>query len=501
MFNQIDKENTTPAGPAYKKRLTPIMGWASWNNYRINISEELLKKQVDALISTGLAEVGYTYFNIDDGFFAGRDENGYIRSHPNRFPNGMKVLSDYIHSKGLKAGIYSDAGENTCAHIYDNKDGNSDGVGVGLYGHDEKDLRMYLIDWNYDFIKVDWCGGLRMGLDEETRYTEIGRIIENIRQEKNSDIIYNVCRWQFPGEWVTGVADSWRVSSDIGLNFSSLLNQIDSTKPLAKYHGPGHVNDLDMLQIGRGLTYEEDKTHFAMWCMMSTPLMLGNDLTTISEETLSIVMNRELIAVNQDPACIQAISVDMKGDAEIWVKDLGRQCSSQKAIAVLNRGNKSIEVTLTWSDYGFKSSASARDLWTHSDISEAQSHTVVIPAHGTAVYKVTGEPTDLPLKPLPFNPVHHNSPVPETTINKAAARSKIEKGAALLDVRSADEALNNPIEGAMNIPHTHILAEIRNHIEDKNQEIIVCCSTGKRAFQAKNSLNYLGYKNVFVVLM
>lgn len=141
----------------------------------------------------------------------------------------------------------------------------------------------------YDFIKVDWCGGLRLGLDEQTRYTEVGNIIEKIREEKNSDIIYNVCRWKFFREWVVDVDDSWRVSGDISLNFDSILRQDDAVKTLEKYHGPGHVNDLDMLQVGRRLTYEEDKTHFAMWCMMSTPLMLGNDLTTISEETLSII--------------------------------------------------------------------------------------------------------------------------------------------------------------------------------------------------------------------
>ncbi|MEG0387283.1 MAG: glycoside hydrolase family 27 protein, partial [Niameybacter sp.] len=167
---ETKKENT------YKKRLTPIMGWASWNHYHIDINEALFKRQIDALVETGLAEVGYTYFNIDDGFFGGRDENGYIKPHPERFPNGMKVISDYVHANGLKAGIYSDGGNNTCAHIYDNPDSNTDGVGVGLYGYDEQDLRMYLIDWDYDFIKVDWCGGLRMGLDEETRYTERGKI-------------------------------------------------------------------------------------------------------------------------------------------------------------------------------------------------------------------------------------------------------------------------------------------------------------------------------------
>jgi hypothetical protein len=342
------------------------------------------------LVSSGLANVGYTYVNIDDGFFGGRDETGFIKPHPKRFPNGMKVVADYIHSKGLKAGIYSDAGDNTCAHVWDNPDSNMDGAGVGLYGYDEQDLRMYLIDWGYDFIKVDWCGGFNMGLDEQTRYTEIGNIIEKIREEKNCDIIYNVCRWEFPGEWVTDVADSWRVTSDIGLDFASILKQIDAGKQLAKYHRPGHVNDLDMLQIGRGLTHEEDKTHFAMWCMMSTPLMLGNDLTTISDETLSIIKNTELIAIDQDSACLQAAPVITQGDSEIWVKDLGQANSNQKAVALLNRGESPLEITVRWSDIGFLGSVKVRDVWNYRDIYVGEEFKVTVPAHGTAVYKVAG---------------------------------------------------------------------------------------------------------------
>lgn len=373
----------------YTKRLTPLMGWSSWNHYHVDICEDLFKRQIDALVETGLADVGYTYFNIDDGFFGGRDEKGMIKPHPVRFPNGMKVIADYAHAKGLKAGIYSDGGDNTCAHVWDNPDGNSDGVGVGLYGYDEQDLRMYLIDWGYDFIKVDWCGGQRMKLDEKTRYTEIGNIIEKIREEEQRNIIYNVCRWEFPGEWVVDVADSWRVSGDIGLDFASVLRQIDDVKPLAKYHGPGHINDLDMLQVGRGLSYEEDKTHFAMWCMMSTTLMLGNDLTTISDETLSIIKNTELIAINQDPACLQARVEGVQGHVEIWVKDLEGEHSNKKAIALLNRGETEAEVTVRWRELGLEGSMKIRNLWEHCDIEAEDTLTISIPAHGTAVYKVT----------------------------------------------------------------------------------------------------------------
>ncbi|WZL82313.1 glycoside hydrolase family 27 protein [Vallitaleaceae bacterium 9-2] len=373
---------------AYEKRLTPLMGWASWNNYRIHINEELLKKQVDALVETGLADVGYTYFNIDDGFFAGRDQDGKIRSHPKRFPSGMKAMAEYIHDKGLKAGIYSDAGENTCAHMHDNDDGNTDGLGVGLYGYDEQDLRTYLVEWDYDFIKVDWCGGLCLKLDEKARYSRIGQLIETLRQEKGQDIIYNVCRWEFPGAWVVDVADSWRTSADIDLSFESVLRQIDAVKPLAQYHGPGHVNDLDMLQVGRGLSFEEDKTHFAMWCMMSTPLMLGNDLTSIAQETLEIVKNEELIAINQDKACRMPYVAVSDGEVEYWLKDLGEENGTQKAIAILNRSDHDIEVNIEWKALGLEKISKIRDAWNHQDIKVEDTFSVMVPRHATKVYRV-----------------------------------------------------------------------------------------------------------------
>ena len=174
-------------------RKTPLMGWASWNCYRTNISEEILKKQMEALISTGLAECGYEYFNVDDGFFGGRDENGRLLFHEERFPNGIKVIADLAHEKGLKAGIYSDGGDNTCAFYYDNEGYN--GIGVGLYQHEEQDLNMFLDEFGFDFIKVDWCGGVRLGLDEETQYTKISRIIDEIRHRTNRQLVYNICRW------------------------------------------------------------------------------------------------------------------------------------------------------------------------------------------------------------------------------------------------------------------------------------------------------------------
>lgn len=294
-----------------KKLRPPLMGWASWNNYRININDSIIKTQTDALINQNLANYGYKQINIDDGFFGGRDSNGRIIVHKEKFPNGMKHIADYIHAKGLKAGIYSDAGINTCASYYD-KD--TIGVGMGLYGHDKQDLTTYLSEWGFDFIKVDWCGGEELGLNEEIRYTEIGNLISTIKPSAG----YNVCRWEFPGKWVIKIADSWRISSDLDNNFNSVLRTIDKNAELWRYASYGHYNDMDMLQIGRGMTYEEDKTQFSMWCLMHSPLVLGNDLNSLSEQTKEIITNEDLIAINQSQYVYQMRRLVDYGDLEVW---------------------------------------------------------------------------------------------------------------------------------------------------------------------------------------
>ncbi|MDR2974128.1 MAG: NPCBM/NEW2 domain-containing protein [Propionibacteriaceae bacterium] len=372
-------------------RQTPLMGWASWNNYRVNISEDILKEQMDALVATGLADAGYTYFNMDDGFFGGRGSDGYVQIHPTRFPNGVKVIADYAHALGLKAGIYTDAGVHTCAYQWDAEGDN--GVDVGLLGNDEKDLRMYLQDWGFDFIKVDWCGGKTLGLDQEERYTAIGDIIQQIREDTGRYIVYNVCSWAFPGAWVTGVGDSWRTGADIANNFASVMTQVDNATSLAQYSGPGHVNDLDMMQVGRGMTPTEDKTHFAMWAMMSTPLMLGNDLTKISQQTLDIVTNKEIIAINQDPLGDQAIiaKTTNNGQGQVWVKELEQTGSGVKAVALLNRSTTAMEMTLDWDEIGLSGDIQARNLWTHRNINVGDSYSVTVPAHGTVVLKVSSK--------------------------------------------------------------------------------------------------------------
>jgi alpha-galactosidase len=370
-----------------------MMGWSSWNNFRVDINEQVMKAQADAMVLTGLKKAGYNFINMDDGFFGGRNEKGELLIHRKRFPSGMKALADYIHSKGLKAGIYSDAGINTCASIWD-KD--TIGVGSGLYGHDEQDLNLMLKTWGYDFIKVDWCGGEKLGLDEEMRYTQIANHIKKIKKEAQ----FNICRWQFPGKWAIEIADSWRISGDINNKFESILNIIDKNADLWKYSSPGHVNDMDMLQVGRGMSYEEDKSHFSMWAMMNSPLLLGNDLRTISKETLGLVTNAEVIALNQDKLGYQARRLKKSGELEIWAKPLVSTMSGLVAVTLLNRSDKSASIDLDLESLGFDLSHSytTRDLWKHKDYpaSKGKTQNFELPAHGVITLKIKG-------KLIPFN--------------------------------------------------------------------------------------------------
>lgn len=311
--------------------LPPLMGWSSWNTYHVNINEGLIKSQADALVSQGLKEVGYQYINIDDGFFGHRDENGKMVAHAERFPNGMRVVSDYIHSLGLKAGIYSDAGHNTCGSIYDD---DANGVGSGLYGHEQQDMDLYLKEWNYDFIKIDYCGALDLGLDEEKRYATICKAIE---QTGRTDVSINICRWAFPGTWAQKMARSWRISSDIRPRWNSVKNIISKNLYLSAYAGNGHYNDMDMLEVGRGLKPCEEEVHFGMWCMMSSPLLIGCDLNKIPATSLQLLKNRELIALNQDPLGLQAYVVQHpQKDCYVLVKDIEEKRGKVRAVAFYN---------------------------------------------------------------------------------------------------------------------------------------------------------------------
>ena len=378
----------------------PLMGWSSWNAYMVDISDSIITHQADLMVEKGLKDAGYRYVNIDDGFFGYRDERGYMVPHPERFPKGpegMRALVDHIHSLGLKAGIYSDAGDNTCGSSY-NHDLN--GLGAGLYGHDVVDAERYFNEWDFDFIKLDYCGGQNLKLDPEERYREIRRVIDSVATRH---IRINVCRWNFPGTWVNGIGDSWRISADIRPVWKSIKYIVGKNLYLSAYAGNGNYNDMDMLAVGYnikpspfweeglGLSYTEEEAHFGIWCIMSSPLLLGCDIEYIPEETMKIITNPELIAINQDRLGLQAHVVQHVGETYVFAKDIIEKWGNTRAVALYNPADTSMRFTLTPEEIEMTGTLTVRDLNLNADLGECSSIEMTLPPHSAKVLKVSGE--------------------------------------------------------------------------------------------------------------
>ena len=372
----------------------PLMGWSSWNTYGFQINDSVIKAQADAMVALGFNDCGYNHINIDDGFLGGRDANGKLLIHPTRFPNGLRPLVDYIHGKGLKAGIYSDAGSNTCASYWGvPKD--TIGIGVGLYGHDAQDMELYFNELDFDFIKVDYCGADannnsdKLDLDVEARYKEIAAAI---KATGCTDVTWNICRWAFPGTWACEVADSWRTTEDIYLGWESVKSIINQSLYLSAYTSPGHYNDMDMLEVGRGLTDEEDKTHFGIWCMMSSPLLIGCDLNDIKGNALELMQNKELIAVDQDALGLQAYVVKRENGGYVLVKDINEKYGYERVVAFYNPTNSALSMSIGFNELDLAGRVKVRDLFEKSDKGYYEgSYSVSVPAHGTRIYKLKAE--------------------------------------------------------------------------------------------------------------
>ena len=354
------KRGTIP--PASDPKIRPLMGWSSWNTFGCDISEAIILDTARAMATNGLKAAGYTYVNIDDGFFWGHGEDGVLRFHPERFPNGMKPTVDGIHALGLKAGIYSDAGADTCGSIWGgSSSGGKDkgGVGGGLYGHDAADCKLHFVDLGFDFIKVDYCGGLRLKLNEKDRYTEIS---EAIKATGRTDVRLNLCRWAFPGTWAADIAESWRTTKDIRANWRSVYDLVNENLYLSAYAKPGHYNDMDMLEVGQlvgqmktvfgkhgdtGLTADEETTHFGLWCMLSSPLLIGCDVRTIPASTKALITNPYLLAVNQNDLGCQAYVAQRQGECYLLVKDADERFGTARYAAVVNLSDAAAEFTVS----------------------------------------------------------------------------------------------------------------------------------------------------------
>ena len=373
----------------------PTMGWSSWNTFGLNINETLIKQTANSMVSKKLLDVGYNHVNIDDGYFGGRDKsNGQLKIHPQRFPNGLKPVVDHIHSKGLKAGIYSDAGHNTCGSYHG---GDQTGVGVGLYEHDQQDADLFFKELGFDFIKVDFCGGdpihnnENLKLDEKARYEAIAKAIRNTGR---TDVRMNACRWAYPGTWVDGAAFSWRTTGDIYASWESVRNILAENLYMSAYCSRGHYNDMDMLEVGvttwdgNKLTNEENNTHFGMWCIMNSPLLIGCDIRNLNGTALNLLRNTELIALNQDTLYQQAYVVDYQNDCYTLVKDLERRDSTLRAFAVYNPTDETKTVKVSFADLCLAGEVKLRDLFQKKDVGTfTDSYEVTLPRHATRIYR------------------------------------------------------------------------------------------------------------------
>lgn len=383
----------------------PLMGWNSWNAYMVDISDSIIMNAADMMVAKGLKDAGYDHVNIDDGYFGYRDSAGYMVPHPQRFPKGMKHVPEYIHSLGMKAGIYTDAGHNTCGSNY-NKDPH--GLGAGLWQHEVQDAERYFNEWDFDFIKIDWCGGSKLGLDPKERYLRIREIIDSVAT-KHIDI--NVCRWRYPGTWVNKVGSSWRVSGDIRPNWPSICDMIGKNLYLSAYAGGGCYNDMDMMVVGYnggkdsafwedsygsnfGLTYGEEEAHFTMWCSMASPLLIGCDLTYIPQETLDIITNPELIAVNQDRLGLQSYVIQHDGEGYVLAKDIEKLHGGVRAVTLFNPSDSTVVFDVPVQTIGFEGTVKVRDMNARTDLGSFQTLQMTMPAHSAKLFRVEGTRTE-----------------------------------------------------------------------------------------------------------
>jgi len=352
---------------------TPAMGWNSWNKFKGDVDDAVIRQIADAIVSSGMKDAGYQYINIDDTWEASRDTNGNIV--PNKkFPD-MKALADYVHSKGLKLGIYSSPGPNTCAGY------------EGSYGHEEQDARTYAA-WGIDYLKYDWCGARNIYTDEEMQavYQKMGDAL----RVSGRPIVYSLCQYGRDDVWKWGPdvgGNSWRTTGDIRDAWDSMSKIGFGQNDLAQWAGPGHWNDPDMLEVGNGgMSDGEYKTHMSLWSILAAPLLAGNDVRNMSPSIHEILTNREVIAVDQDPQGKQGRRVWQSGDQEVWVRDLA---GGAKAVGLFNRGEKDADIGVSWADLGFAGSSKelkVRDLWNHQNVEASGArYSTRVPAHGVVL--------------------------------------------------------------------------------------------------------------------
>jgi len=368
------------------------MGWNSWNGFGCNVDEKLIRDTADAIVSSGMKDAGFQYVVIDDCWHGDRDAQGFIRPDASRFPSGMKALGDYIHGKGLKFGIYSDVGAKTC------------GGRPGSRGHEYQDAMIYA-SWGVDYLKYDWCNS--EGLSAVGAYTTM----RDALHATGRPIVLSLCEWgeNKPWEWAKNIGHLWRTTGDITACWDceenhgtwsrwGILRIIDKEKSLRNYAGPGHWNDPDMLEVGNGMSAAEDRAHFSMWAMLAAPLMSGNDVGKMSAETRQILINKDVIAVDQDPLGVPAFPAVSENGIEIWARPLSNE---NWAICFLNRSDLPKTIDFDWKNRYIDDALSSRqidarkttygirDLWTKKNMGTTDAPLrAVVPPHDVLLLRL-----------------------------------------------------------------------------------------------------------------
>ncbi len=370
-----------------KLSATPPMGWNSWNKFACQVSEDLIKKATDAMVSSGMKDAGYQYIVIDDCWQVSRDKDGNIQADPKAFSSGIKALADYVHSKGLRFGIYSDAGSKTCAGR------------PGSRGYEFQDARQYAA-WGVDYLKYDWCNTSTQ--DASSTY----ELMREALDASGRPIVFSICEWGKNKPWLWGQkagGNLWRTTDDIKDRWSGkekwpdggccsfgMTDILDQQVGLESFAGPGHWNDPDMLEVGNGgMTTTEYRSHFSLWAMLAAPLMAGNDLGNMTPEIKEILTNKEVIAVDQDSLGIEGRRITKNGDLEVWARPLQ---DGSRAVILFNRGAGEREITVQWTDLGYPGhlSAKVRDLWQHKDVGSASGQfTARVASHGVVMVRIT----------------------------------------------------------------------------------------------------------------
>jgi alpha-galactosidase len=354
--------------------LTPPMGWNSWNKFAGRVDDVTVRTMADALVASGMKDVGYTFINIDDTWEGPRDAQGNITGNT-KFPN-MKGLADYVHYKGLKIGIYSSPGPQTCAGY------------EGSYGHEDQDAKTYAA-WGFDYLKYDWCsaGEIYQDSDMQAVYQKMGDAL----LASGRPIVFSLCQYGKSDVWTWGAkvgGNLWRTTGDINDHWQRMDEIGFSQFDIAQYTRAGHWNDPDMLEIGNGgMTADEYRTHMSLWALLAAPLLAGNDLRTMTDETKSILMNTEVIAIDQDPNASPVKKISEQGPLVVAARPLLHQ---NWAVGLFNRGDAAAKVTVTWKQLGWHGKLQVRDLWAHKDLGRiADQYTADVPSHGVALITVS----------------------------------------------------------------------------------------------------------------